>query len=91
MAIGQTPYATPATRIARSSFVARSLALDFVRRSPECVSACALPVLGRKAPIGPPRVHHVVVEWRWIFVVIQSCEPVVNWARDNHLLTSSQS
>jgi hypothetical protein len=25
----------------------------------------------------------------WYIVVIQSCEPIVNWARDNHILTSN--
>jgi hypothetical protein len=56
-----------------------SLALDFVRRSTECVSTCAFPALGRKAPRGPPRVHHlVVVEWRWVYrcdsIVRTDCE-----------------
>jgi hypothetical protein len=69
---------------------ARSLAFDFVRRSPECVSTYVFPVLEREAPRGRlVCIRSSLLNGVEYSGLVQSSDPVAN--SDNRILTPSQS
>jgi hypothetical protein len=69
---------------------ARSRAFDFVRCSPAYFSTTVLLEKCLEGHLMCTRSMLNTVRFGSGIVVIQSCDPIANWAQDNHMLTSSQ-